>query len=81
MKLLLITATSFEESLCPVPHDADMDAKEVFLRGRGQGERVPLQLGHHGTLDENVLAHLHLESLLLHLELDGFERVSDHLWK
>lgn len=51
-----------------------MDAEEILLGGRGHGEGVPLQLGDGRAVDEDVLAHLHLEAVLHQLQLQHLGR-------
>ena len=54
-----------------------MDAEKVLFGGRGHGERMPLEMGDGGAVEEDVLAHLHLETLLHQLQLKNLGR-SDH---
>lgn len=63
-----------DELVGPVPGRADVDAEEVFLRRRGHGERVPLQLRDGRTVEEDVLAHLHFETALHQLQLQHLGR-------
>lgn len=63
-----------DEFVSPVPSRADVDTKEVFLGGRGHGEWVPLQLGDGRAVEEDVLTHLHLETVLYQLQLQHFGR-------
>lgn len=51
-----------------------MNAEEVLFGGRGHGERVPLQLRDGRAVEEDVLTHLHLETVLHHLQLQHFGR-------
>lgn len=46
-----------------------MDAEEVLLWGRGHGERVPLQLRDGWAVEEDVLTHLHFETVFHQLQL------------
>ena len=77
--LVFVPPVGLVQRLGPVPDDADVGAEEVVLGGGGQGEGVPLQPGDGGTLDEDVLTHLHAEALLLHLQLQSVGRVHHHL--
>ena len=79
LEFVLVPSTGFEQALSPVTHNADVGAEVVLLRGRREGEGVPLQLRDRWTLEEDILAHLHLEALLPHLQLQRFGWVHDHL--
>lgn len=68
-----------DEFVGPVAGGADVDAEEVLLRGRGHGERMPLQLGDGRAVEEDVLAHLHLEAALHQLQLQHFGRPHHYL--
>lgn len=74
-----VSCAGLVQRLSPVPHDTDVGTEVVLLGGRGQGEGVPLQPGDGRTLDEDVLTHLHTETLLLHLQLQSLGRVHHHL--
>ena len=54
-----------------------MDAEKVLFGGRGHGERMPLEVGDGGAVEEDILAHLHLETVLHQLQLEHLGR-SDH---
>lgn len=56
-----------------------MDAEEVLLRGRGHGERVPLQLRDGRAVEEDVLTHLHFETALHQLQLQHLGRAHHNL--
>lgn len=61
-----------DEFVRPVAGGADVDAEEVFLGGGGHGEGVPLQRRNGRAVEEDVLAHLHLEALLHQLQFQHF---------
>lgn len=58
-----------DEPVGPVPGRADVDTEEILLGGRGQGERVPLQLRDGRAIEKHVLPHLHFETALHQLQL------------
>ena len=58
-----------DELLGPIACRTDVDAEEVLLRGRGHGEGVPLQWGDFWAVEEDILTHIHLESVLHQLQL------------
>ena len=68
-----------DELLRPVARRAYVDAEEFFLGGRGHGERVPLQLRDGRAVEEDVLAHIHLEAVLYQLQLQHLGRPHDDL--
>lgn len=79
LRLSFVSSAGLVQRLSPVPDDADVGAEVVLLGGRGQGEGVPLQPGDGRTLDEDVLTHLHMETLPLHLQLQSLGGVHHHL--
>lgn len=79
LSLVFVSPAGLVQCLCPVANDADVGTEVVLLGRRGQGEGVPLQPGDRWALDEDVLAHLHAEAFLLHLQLQGLGGVHHHL--
>lgn len=67
----LVPATRLVQGFRPVSSNTDVSAEVVFLRGRCQGERMPLQMRDGRTLQEDILTHFHLKALLLQLQLQG----------
>lgn len=70
-----------DEFIGPVPGRADVHSEEVLLGGGGHGERVPLQLGDLRAVEEDVLAHLHLEAVLYQLQLQHLGGMQHNLKK
>lgn len=69
----------FNEFVGPVACRADVDAEEILLGRRRHGERVPLQLWDGWAVDEDILTHLHFETILYQLQLQHFRGSHDNL--
>ena len=74
-----IASQSLGESSRKITSDADMDGQEFFFRSAGEGEGVPLEVGHFGTADEDILACTSRRLLLLDLNLHDIGRVLNDL--
>lgn len=79
LRLVFVPAAGLVQRLRPVAHDADVGAEVVLLGRGGEGERMPLKSGNRRALDEDVLAHLHVETFPSHPQLQRFGRVHHHL--
>lgn len=74
-----VASKGFGERACEVTDNANVDRDVVFFGSGGQGEWMPLPVGHFWAREEDVLTSAGGGAFLLDLELHNLRRVLDNL--